>query len=149
MRVGLSHCHRQKTLIETILVWELVSFGPAQSSTVSKVTMGCNMCVVQKPEEQYRVMFQVSALSPRSSLFLCLPCFHFFLTVFKQKQSFVCPPLSFYFFYCTFNFSYSDDGWQSEQPWWKCHASVCSKRQKFTEAHRSFNHKRFALLNSW
>uniref|UniRef100_A0A674MR50 Uncharacterized protein n=1 Tax=Takifugu rubripes TaxID=31033 RepID=A0A674MR50_TAKRU len=23
--------------------------------------MGCNMCVVQKPEEQYRVMFQVSA----------------------------------------------------------------------------------------
>uniref|UniRef100_A0A3B5AJX2 PDZ domain-containing protein 4-like n=1 Tax=Stegastes partitus TaxID=144197 RepID=A0A3B5AJX2_9TELE len=25
--------------------------------------MGCNMCVVQKPEDQYRVMFQVSTLS--------------------------------------------------------------------------------------
>ena len=31
-----------------------------------QVTMGCNMCVVQKPEEQYRVMFQVSG--PVSSL---------------------------------------------------------------------------------
>lgn len=45
------------------------SFGPAQSK-VSKVTMGCNMCVVQKPEEQYRVMFQVSSLSPFSLSFL-------------------------------------------------------------------------------
>ncbi|CAG03942.1 unnamed protein product [Tetraodon nigroviridis] len=28
--------------------------------------MGCNMCVVQKPEDQYRVMFQVSRLRPPS-----------------------------------------------------------------------------------
>lgn len=68
-----------KTLIERVLVWEVVICGPAPSSNVSKVTMGCNMCVVQKPEEQYRVMFQVSALSPLSR-------FHLFLSVFKRKH---------------------------------------------------------------
>lgn len=63
-------------------------FGPAQSSTVSKVTMGCNMCVVQKPEEQYRVMFQVSNASYHLSLSVCLTCFHSF-----QAKSFIHVPL--------------------------------------------------------
>lgn len=36
-----------------------------------QVTMGCNMCVVQKPEEQYRVMFQVSFSLSLSLLAYC------------------------------------------------------------------------------
>lgn len=56
-------------------------FGPAQSSTVSQVTMGCNMCVVQKPEEQYRVMFQVSNASYHLSLSVCATSLMFFVAL--------------------------------------------------------------------
>uniref|UniRef100_A0A673BPH5 PDZ domain containing 4 n=1 Tax=Sphaeramia orbicularis TaxID=375764 RepID=A0A673BPH5_9TELE len=41
--------------------------------------MGCNMCVVQKPEEQYRVMFQVSAL--------CLLCLSEWQHVLLSEQN--------------------------------------------------------------
>lgn len=34
-------------------------FLPVWSSRGTRGTMGCNMCVVQKPEEQYKIMFQV------------------------------------------------------------------------------------------
>lgn len=39
---------------------------------VSDITMGCNMCVVKRPEEQYRIMFQVGNRSKLCFLDLVL-----------------------------------------------------------------------------
>lgn len=92
---------------------EQLYFGPAWSSTLSKVTMGCNMCVVQKPEEQYRVMFQVSTQStlPRS-LFFCSELFSF-LSLSPQATASLCVFSSNYSLLFSLNLalSYSDAAW--------------------------------------
>lgn len=63
MRVGLPLYHRQR--LSPSLGGRSQHLDQLWSRTVPQpVAMGCNMCVVQKPEDQYRVMFQVSAPPP-------------------------------------------------------------------------------------
>lgn len=42
-------------------------------------TMGCNMCVVNRPEEQYRIMFQVMT-DTHTQVIICLHLKAFVLT---------------------------------------------------------------------